>query len=63
MRAVILLNPRIQAEQARGGNDYSEASLGFDYHGAIDDHVALAKHLRELADVLEAPIVPNTERL
>ncbi len=56
MRAVILLNPHINMESIRKGKDYAEASIGFEYRGAIDDQVALARHLRELADMLEAPV-------
>ena len=58
MRAVILLNPHISAEHGVKGRGYAQASIGFDYDGAIDDNVALAQRLRKVADMLEAkPIV------
>lgn len=61
MRAVILLNPHVNVEHLTKGRDYAEASIGFHYDGAIDDNAALARHLRELADMLEAPAVPASD--
>lgn len=55
MRAVICFNPKVPLEHYKMGRDYSEASLGFDYDGSPEDHKLLALHLRELADMLEAP--------
>lgn len=61
MRAVICFNPHVPLEHAIKGNNYSEASLGFDFNGTIGDMDALAAHLRELADALTAPAVTDPD--
>ena len=61
MRAVILLNPKKNVEYYKTANQYAEASIGFDYNGAIDDNAALAAHLRELASALEAKTTEDKE--
>ncbi len=54
MRAVILLNPLALVENAKHGPKYAEASIGFDYNGAIDDKADIAAHLRVLSDAIDS---------
>lgn len=58
-------NPNIAyyMESAINGPKFAEKSLGSDFNGDINDPKAIAKHLRELADMLEAPAVENKELL
>ncbi len=65
MRAVLLLNPLKPAtlgiETAKDGPRFADRSVGFDFHGDPKDDAALAARLRELADALTAPAVPDPE--
>lgn len=61
MRAVICFNPRVPLEHAIKGREYAEVTLGFDFFANVQDHAALARELRALADVLEAPTVPDPD--
>jgi hypothetical protein len=61
MRLVICINPRVPLEHHVEGRKYAEASIGFDYSGAIDDKAALAAHLREAADALAAPAIHDND--
>lgn len=62
MRIVILLNPKLPVEHFKKGNDYAEASFGFSAPiSSIDDNRAIATALREAADMLEAPSLPDND--
>lgn len=58
MRIVILLSPEPCVEHCQGGKGYAKASFGFDAPlASVEDRVELAKGLRGVADMLEAPAV------
>lgn len=61
MRVVILLNPKINFENPKTADTYSEKSLGFSYNASIHDHSALAEALRATADMLDAKTVEDSE--
>ena len=63
MRIIILLNPNkeLPIEHCIKGKQYAEASYGFDVTSLKDvhDHSGLAKILRDAANVLDAPTIPD----
>ena len=62
MRIVILINPKLPVEHWKHGREYAEASHGFDtLMTNAEDKRGLAIALREAADILEAPTMPDID--
>lgn len=62
MRVVILINPKLPVESIKRGQEYAEASIGFDLPMKdVEDNVTLAQGLRNIAAALEARSTLDTE--